>query len=286
MEDNPLSLIKKDFIRSLIKDGRREDGRGFDDHRPLDIQVNYVSKAQGSARVRLGNTQVVAGVKVQLEKPYPDTPNRGNFMTSAELNPMASPNFEPGPPRIEAIELARVTDRSLRESGVIDFEALAWKPGENVWAVFVDLEILDYDGNLFDACSIAGLAAVLSAKLPATDPKSKEVVFADGKDRPLPVRVDNATFSVTSVKIGNSILVDPHLHEELICDTRLTIGLDPKGNMRAMQKGGYGSWTLDEVKETRRKSQALGLKVFEKIQKAVKTGHYKEEAPVATIRQK
>src|ERR1041385_6411882 len=190
MEDNPMSLIKKDFIRGLLKDGKREDGRGPMEYRPLSIQVNYVSKAQGSARVKLGNSQVVAGVKVQLEKPYPDTPNRGNFMTSAELNPMASPNFEPGPPRIEAIELARVTDRALRESGVIDFEALAWKPGEMVWAVFVDLEILDYDGNLFDACSIAGLAAVLSAKLPATDPKSHEVVYADGKDRPLPVRID------------------------------------------------------------------------------------------------
>ncbi|MES2155890.1 MAG: exosome complex protein Rrp42 [bacterium] len=276
MEDNPLSLIKKDFIRSLVKDGKREDGRGFDEHRKLDIQVNYVSRAQGSARIRLGNTQVVAGVKIQLEKPYPDTPNRGNFMTSAELNPMASPNFEPGPPRIEAIELARVTDRSLRESGVIDFEALCITPGEKVWAVFVDLEIIDYDGNLFDACSIAGLAAVLSAKLPATDPKTKEVVYADGKDRPLPVKIDNACFSTTFAKIDGKILVDPQLHEELICETRLTLGLDPKGNLRAGQKGGYGSWTVDEIKETRRKAVKLGTAVFEKIQKAVKTGHYSD----------
>jgi len=283
MEDNPLSLIKKDFIRALVRDGKREDGRGPLEHRPLDIQVNFISKAQGSARVRLGNTQVVAGVKVQLENPYPDTPNRGNFMTSAELNPMASPNFEPGPPRIEAIELARVTDRSLRESGVLDFEALAWKPGEKVWAVFVDLEILDYDGNLFDACSIAGLAAVLSAKLPATDPKSHEVVYADGKDRPLPVRIENAAFSTTFVKIEGKVLVDPHLNEELIADTRLTFGLDPKGNLRAMQKGGYGSWTVDEVKEYRRKAAELGRAIFEKIQKAVKTGHYKDESVVNVL---
>ncbi|MEA3136496.1 MAG: exosome complex component, partial [Thermoplasmata archaeon] len=122
MEDNPLSLIKKDFIRNLLKDGKREDGRGLLEQRPLSIHVGYVDRAQGSARVKLGNTQVVAGVKIQLEKPYPDTPNRGNFMTSAELNPIASPHFEPGPPRIEAIELARVTDRALRESGILDFE--------------------------------------------------------------------------------------------------------------------------------------------------------------------
>ncbi|HUR25135.1 MAG TPA: exosome complex protein Rrp42 [Candidatus Thermoplasmatota archaeon] len=279
MEDNPLSLIKKDFLRALLKDGKREDGRGLLEQRPLDLHIGYVNRAQGSCRIKLGNTQVVAGVKIQLEKPYPDTPNRGNFMTSAELNPIASPHFEPGPPRIEAIELARVTDRALRESGVVDFEALAWKPGENVWGVFVDLHILDYDGNLFDACSIAGVAALLSAKLPATCPKTKEVVYADGKDRPLPVHTENSAFSTTFAKIGGTIVADPHLYEELIAETRLTIGLDTAGNVRAMQKGGHGSWTVDEVKQMRREAEKLHKATFTKIQKAIaaKDGRYQDK---------
>jgi exosome complex component RRP42 len=273
MESNPLSLIRKDFIRNLVKDGKREDGRAMDQVRPLDILVNYIGRAQGSARVKLGNTQVVAGVKVQVETPYPDTPNRGNFMTSAELNPIASPYFEPGPPRIEAIELARVTDRSLRESGVIDFEALCIKPGEKAWAVFVDLHILDYDGNLFDACSIAGVAALLSAKLPAVCPKTKYVAFEDGKDRPLPVRPENATFSTTFAKIGGQVLADPHLYEELIADTRVSFGLDPSGNVRAAQKGGYGSFTVDEVKQLRRQAQEIQKGIRATVDQAVKKGH-------------
>lgn len=278
MEDNPLSLIKKDFIRGLLREGKREDGRGLLETRPLSIHTGYVSRAQGSARVKLGNTQVVAGVKIQLENPYPDTPNRGNFMTSAELNPIASPHFEPGPPRIEAIELARVTDRSLRESGILDFEALAVRPGEKVWAVFVDLHILDYDGNLFDACSIAGVAAILSAKLPHTCPKTKEVVYADGKDRPLPVHEENAAFSTTFAKIGGTVVADPHLYEELIADTRLSFGLDPAGNVRAAQKGGYGSWTIEEVKQMRREAEKLHNATFTKIKKAVaaKDGKYQD----------
>jgi exosome complex component RRP42 len=280
MESNPLSLIKKDFIRTLLEAGKREDGRDLMESRPLEIHTGYISRAQGSARVKLGKTQVVAGVKIQLENPYPDTPNRGNFMTSAELNPIASPHFEPGPPRIEAIELARVTDRSLRESGILDFEALAVRPGEKVWAVFVDLHILDYDGNLFDACSIAGVAALLSAKLPHTCPKTKEVVYADGKDRPLPVHEENAAFSTTFVKIGKHVMVDPHLYEELICDVRLTMGLDPAGNVRAMQKGGYGSLGIEETKELRRTAEKLHKATFAKIKKAVgaKDGKYSDKA--------
>ncbi len=272
MEKNPVSIIKQDFVRNLLKEGKREDGRDLDQFRDLEITTNYISKAQGSARVRLGKTQLVAGVKVQVETPYNDTPKRGNFMTSAELNPMASPYFEPGPPRIEAIELARVTDRSLRESGIIKMEDLCIVEGEKVWAVFVDLHILDYDGNLFDACSIAALAAVLSAQLPAVCPKTGYVAFEDGKPRPLPLSLDNATFSTTFAKIDDKVLVDPHLFEELICDARVTVGVDPAGNLRAAQKGGHGSFTVDEVKEMRKKAHSFGSEIFKQIQAAVEAG--------------
>lgn len=272
---NNISLLKKDFIRNLLAEGKREDGRGFDDIRHVEIQTDFVGRANGSAFVKLGNTKILAGVKVQVETPYNDTPARGNFMTSAEMCPMASPFFEAGPPRIEAIEVARVTDRSLRESGIIDMEALCIEPGERVWGVFVDLEILDYDGNLFDACSIAALAAVLGAELPAVCPKTGYEAFKDGKSRPLPLRLQNATFSTTFVKIDGHVLVDPALFEELICDTRITVGVDPAGNLRAAQKGGFGSWTVDEVKQLRQKASELGGGIYKQIQEAVKAGKKK-----------
>ncbi len=268
MENNPVSAIKRDFIHNLLADGKREDGRGFDDIRELKIETGYVPRANGSAFVHLGNTKVIAGVKTQVETPYGDTPNRGNFMTSAEFCIMASPFFEAGPPRIEAIEVARVTDRGLRESGIIDMEALCIEEGEKVWGVFVDLEILDYDGNLFDACSIAALAAVMDTMLPATCPKTGIEVYK--KDKALPIKKENATFNTTFVKINNHTLVDPGLYEELICDTRLTIGVDSKGSMRAAQKGGFGAWTVDEVKDLRKKAHKLGKDVFKQVQTAVK----------------
>lgn len=270
MENNPLSLIKQDFVRKLASEGKREDGRGMDDVRPLRIEVGYVPRANGSAFVHLGNTKVLAGVKVQVETPYPDSGNRGNFMTSAEFTVMASPYFEAGPPQINAIEVARVTDRSLRESGIIDMEALCITENEKVWGVFVDIEILDYDGNLFDACSIATLAAVMAAQLPPVCPKTGYVAYPDGKPRPLPLRMDNATFATTFVKIGDAVMVDPGLHEELVCDTRVTIGVDKDGNIRAGQKGGYGSWTLSEMKQLRKKAVDVQKAIMKQIKAAVK----------------
>jgi exosome complex RNA-binding protein Rrp42 (RNase PH superfamily) len=88
--------------------------------------------------------------------------------TAAELIPMASPDFEAGPPRENAIELARVVDRGIRESEVIEMDKLCILSGKKVWIIFIDIHILDYDGNLFDAASIASLAALLSTKIPVT----------------------------------------------------------------------------------------------------------------------
>ena len=122
--------IKKDFILKLAKDGKRADDRSFDDFRDIKIDTNIVSKAEASAKVTIGNTQVIAGIKMTLGDPYPDTPDSGVMITAAELIPMASPDFESGPPREKAIELARVVDRGIRESEIIEVEKLCIVPGK------------------------------------------------------------------------------------------------------------------------------------------------------------
>ena len=45
-------------------------------------------------------------------------------MCGAELRPVAGRKYEPGPPSPESIELGRVVDRGIRESGCIDMESL------------------------------------------------------------------------------------------------------------------------------------------------------------------
>ena len=47
---------------SLIVDGRRLDGRAFDELRPLKIQTGVIGQADGSAYVELGGTKILVGV--------------------------------------------------------------------------------------------------------------------------------------------------------------------------------------------------------------------------------
>ena len=138
--------------------------------------------------------------------------------------------------------------------------AFTLEPGEKIWIVFLDIHIIDFDGNLFDAASLASLAALLTSKVPASR-------FDLGEDYPLPLR--DPPISCTYVKYDDVIVLDPSLDEELIAQARLTVATDTNGDIRAMQKGLSGSFTLDEIKKIIKDSFDNGKKIREQLYKSV-----------------
>lgn len=238
--------LKRKQIAQLIAKGKRLDGRGLTDYREIKVEQGIIERAEGSARVLLGKTEVLVGIKIEVGKPFPDTPNAGVLTVNAELVPLASPTFEPGPPNENSIELARVVDRGIRESKTIDFKKLCIKPGKKVFVVFVDVYVLNHDGNLIDASALAALAALLNTKMSNYEIEEDEVKIKPGYT-PLPLT--KHPIAVTLAKINDKLVVDPGLEEEQTMDTRLTITVDDEGNICAMQKGGSGFFTPKQVLE-------------------------------------
>src|SRR3989338_11595432 len=159
--------ITKEHLIELFGKGFRLDGRKFDEYRKIEVEYGISSKsAEGSARVKIGKTEVVAGVKMGVGEPYPDNPSEGTIVVNMELLPLSSPEFESGPPRIESIELSRVVDRAIREGKALNFKKLCIREGELMWMVLIDIYPVNDDGNLFDAASLAALAALKDAKFP------------------------------------------------------------------------------------------------------------------------
>jgi exosome complex component RRP42 len=231
-----VSTVKRDYIVDLARQGKRVDGRALDQYREISVDKNFVEPAEGSALVKLGNTQVLVGVKLERVEPFPDEPSSGVLIVNAELLPLASPTFEPGPPDENAIELARVVDRGIRESKAIDLEKLGIKPGEEVWAVFVDIHVLDHDGNLIDASALGAISALWSMKPP------------DVEDWKLPeFPISKKPVAVTIAKVNERLMVDPCLDEENVMEARVTITTTEDGSICAIQKGGVGCFTLEEL---------------------------------------
>ncbi len=235
-----IATLKKDYIYNLMIKGKRQDGRGFKDFRDIKLETNVISKAEGSAKVTLGDTQVIVGVKLQTGTPFPDSQDEGVIITNLELNPIASPEFEPGPPREEAIEMARVVDRGIRESGAIDIKKLCITVGESVWIVFIDVHVLNDDGNVIDASCLAAIAALMTAIVPNEQ---------QGIGTNVPLAMREIPVGVTIAKIGSKLMVDPSLDEEAVCETKLTVVSSSDGSVAGMQKMGSAPFTEAEVLE-------------------------------------
>jgi exosome complex component RRP42 len=230
-----LSLLKKEPLLRSLQQGKRIDGRTFDQYRPISLERHVIKSAEGSAQVKLGDTTVLVGAKPKKMPPFPDAPDEGGLIVGAELRPLASPTFEPGPPDENAIELARIVDRGLRESKCLDFRELCIEAGKEVWVIYVDIHVLDHGGNLVDAAMLASVAALLDMKGPEDPAWKKDFSL---KYKPV---------SVTIAKLGNCLLADPSLEEEEAMDGRITFCVREDGVISAVQKGGSGYFESEEI---------------------------------------
>ncbi len=239
-------IVNKEIIAELAKSSKRIDGRSLLDYRkPISIETNISWTAEGSAQVQIGDTVILAGIKLSIEKPYNDTPNEGGIMVNAELVPLSSPEYEPGPPGIKAVELARVTDRGIREAKAIDMKKLCIEPGEKAWFVIIDLVTINDAGNLFDASGLAVLAALKSARFPVVDKETGAINYKEKTNEHLPLVKE--PLPVTVYKVNGQFIVDPTAEEEHAYDARLTVASDERGILSAMQKGGEFPLSIEEI---------------------------------------
>ena len=232
--------LLRNHLSELAEQNQRIDGRGQWESREIDLQTNVLPNAEGSAMVTMGDTIVYAGVKFQIMTPYPDRPTQGGLMTSAEIRPVCGPNWEPGPPSEESIEMGRVVDRGIRESGCIDTNELCILPGEKAWQVILDLFAISDDGNLFVAFALAAIAALRTASVPAER-------FVVGEDYKL--GVSGTPIMCSYQKVGGRFVYDATKREELGGDERIHITLGDEGHVHSLQKGLRGIFTAEEFSE-------------------------------------
>jgi len=258
-EKNKTPKITGERIKEFLNKGKRFDGRKPEEFRKVIIEKDISKKAEGSVRVKLGKSEVLVGVKMGVMEPYPDSKDKGVLMTTAELLPLSSERFESGPPRFPAIEMGRVIDRGLRESGFIDFKKLCIKEGEKVWSLFVDIYSINDDGNLLDAGFIGAIAALKLANMPYYDEKEEKIDYDKKSGKKIPL--NESPISITVHKVGDDFLVDPTREEEDIGDVRVTMGFTDR-IISSIQKGKSGKISIEDMKKV--------IDIAEKVSKDVK----------------
>ncbi|MCC7570255.1 exosome complex protein Rrp42 [Candidatus Micrarchaeota archaeon] len=237
-----LNELRKNAFIDIIKKGKRLTDRDFFDYREINIEKDVIDTAAGSALVRIGETQVLAAIKFAVGEPYSDRPDEGVFSTNAEFVPFANPSFESGPPDENSIELARVVDRAIRSAEIVDVKSFVLDDGK-VLMMFIDLWILDDQGNITDAAGLAAMGALLCTKIPKYE---NGVLVREGKLKDLAPKgiVTSHTFG----KIADKLYVDAVLDEDVASEGKITYGvMDDK--IVSVQKSGEAGFSKDELFE-------------------------------------
>jgi len=119
---------------------------------------------------------------------------------------------------------------------------------------------------LFDACSYASVASILSCKIPKWEYKDGTITKIEGvlSDPP----ITTVPVSVTMGKIGDKILVDPNADEWKCMDARMTITTNADGNICAVQKGGSDGFTPEQLVKCAQLSISTGAKIRDMLKQA------------------
>ncbi|MEM4625548.1 MAG: exosome complex protein Rrp42 [Candidatus Pacearchaeota archaeon] len=269
------SNLTKKRIGQYLSQGKRFDGRKVDEFREVKIETGVSNKAEGSAKVKIGKTEVWVGVKMDIMEPYSSNPDEGTMIVTAELLPLSHGKYEYGPPRFEAIELGRLVDRGIRESKYIDFKKLCIKEGEKAWAVLIDIYSINDDGNLLDAAFIGTLTALRDTRIPYYDEEREIIDYKKEKKEKLPLS-KNMPLNYSIYEINDVIFLDPTLEEEACAEGRIIMGIVPENPIKicSMQKSNnfvISSTRFNEMLEFVEKKNKTFYPYIEKmIEEAIK----------------
>ncbi|KAG7176928.1 Exosome complex exonuclease RRP42-like, partial [Homarus americanus] len=266
--------------------GIRVDGRDRLDYRQLEIETSVVSTANGSARVRLDHTDVLITVKMEMEPPLIDQPRNGKLYFFVNCSANAAPEFEGRGGEDLGTSLSSMLERVYSSPHTLDTSKLCVVPGKYVKGLYVDIEILECGGNLFDAVSLGVKAALWATKMPRiyiTGEDGGELEFSVS-DNPCDVdRVDvsNAPILITHLRITENLtVVDPTPEEECCGPVQIVVGVTPKGLITATQQLGSGTFTPQTLSASIKSARDLGVKIHQRLMEKLRQEENITDRPI------
>jgi exosome complex component RRP42 len=106
------------------------------------------------------------------------------------------------------------------------------------------------------------VSALLTSKFPIYEIKDEQVVDT-GKIMPPPITT--MPISITAVRIGESVLLDPTTEEEACMDARITMTTQSDGNIVAVQKGFTGPFSINQIVQFSEIARIKGEEMRSKI---------------------
>ena len=166
------SFIAQMPATSKFRPMQRNDGRGFDEIRPINFELNVAPHANGSVLVSMGQTRVICGITIEEIVPrwMKEQGVTGGWLTAEySMLPYSTQTRKPrdiAKGRLDgrSVEIQRLIGRSLR--AVVDLEKLGPR------TIWVDCDVLQADGGTrTTAITGASLALAIACRKLVRDKK-------------------------------------------------------------------------------------------------------------------
>ncbi len=225
----------------LIKDGKRLDGRRFDEIRDISMKVGVLKKASGSAYIEWGKNKVLAGVygPRELHPKFLQNPTRALLRCTYNLAPFSvDDRKKPGPDR-RSVEISKVTAEALESVVMVE------RYPNTVIDVF--MEVLQADAGTRCVGLTAASLALADAGIPM-----KDLVSA-----------------CAAGKVDGEIVVDLMKEEDNYGECDLPLAVIPRKNEVVLLQMD-GKLTREEFDKTYRLALNGAMKVYEMQKETLK----------------
>uniref|UniRef100_A0A7C3UJR5 Exosome complex component Rrp41 n=1 Tax=Geoglobus ahangari TaxID=113653 RepID=A0A7C3UJR5_9EURY len=236
----------------LIVDGKRLDGRAFDELRPIKIEAGVLKRADGSCYLEMGKNKVVAAVygPREVHPRHLQDPIKAVVRYRYNMAPFSvEERKRPGPDR-RSIEISKVSREAL--------EAVIMKELFPRCGIDVFVEVLQADAGSRTACLNAASVALVDAGVPMRGMIS----------------------SVAVAKVEGHLVLDPTKEEDFYGEADIPFAFfirnDKIESIALLQMD--GRVTKSELMEALQMAKKGALEIYRMQKEAIKSRYIIEEA--------
>lgn len=289
-----LSNAEQSFVEIGVQQNIRNDGRACLDYRPISIECSEeIPQAYGSGRITLckdmeqgdGLSDVLVVIKGEVVSPNTDKTGEGFVDISVNCSSSLYGDASDRRNKCEETTTELTCALSRMISSSFDFESLLIMKGRFCWRLFIDVLILEDDGNLLDLTTHATWVALNKTKLPrlkavAAQAGFKDDFFLDSNPTPSTSlkNIDQLPIIVTFSSIGNKFVIDTTAHEEKSRSGYVSIGVNIKGDICGVFQDGEVTCSSFQLSTLMNHAHSIALSMFKGLNgnesaKRMKTKH-------------
>ena len=214
-----MSSTQRKFIIDNLNDNIRFENRPIDSYR--NIQIKKLSE-NGQVLINIGNTSIMVQIFSSLTSPSKDRPSEGNIVFTVDTNHLKHSADSNNSSEILSTMRNTITtllEKSLRDSKALDAQSLCIVPHQLVWKIVVNINVLNNEGNVYDAVMIGALASWMNYKIQFLRKKNNTVdISIKESTKFVNLSILHIPVCIMTGIYKEMIIVDPDLNEEKVID--------------------------------------------------------------------